>query len=210
MPKSPVRPSPPDPSKIASGKPGAVQHPSRLNRDFGRKRWGDEGYAMEELVAELGSAFLCADLDLTPEPREDHAAYIASWLKVLKNDKRAEERQALCIHRRRPRPACRRFPAWLAAQRAPFRRTEGRLNLEPRRDIGRMVLAWLQRQPKVGAWEGGAKLGNKLLACVPFVAPTLPAEIAVEARWMASSVCKERGGGHSAASCNKASKVGSR
>ena len=66
-----------------------TRHPSRLDRDFGRKRWGDEGYAMEELVAELGSAFLSADLDLTPEPREDHAAYIASWLKVLKNDKRA-------------------------------------------------------------------------------------------------------------------------
>src|SRR3546814_10721067 len=65
-----------------------TRHPSRLNRDFGRKRWGDEGYAVEELVAELGSAFLCADLDLTPEPREDHAAYIGSWLKVLKNDTR--------------------------------------------------------------------------------------------------------------------------
>lgn len=66
-----------------------TRHPSRLERDFGRKRFGDEGYAMEELVAELGSAFLSADLDLTPEPRTDHAAYIASWLKVLKNDKRA-------------------------------------------------------------------------------------------------------------------------
>lgn len=44
---------------------------------------------MEELVAEMGSAFLCADLQLTPETREDHAAYIASWLKVLKDDKRA-------------------------------------------------------------------------------------------------------------------------
>ena len=44
---------------------------------------------MEELVAELGAAFLCADLGLTPETREDHAAYIGSWLKVLKNDKRA-------------------------------------------------------------------------------------------------------------------------
>ncbi len=66
-----------------------TRHPSRLERDFGRKRWGDEGYAMEELVAELGSAFLSADLDLTPEPRDDHAAYIASWLKVLKDDKRA-------------------------------------------------------------------------------------------------------------------------
>jgi antirestriction protein ArdC len=62
---------------------------SRLDRDLGRKRWGDAGYAMEELVAELGSAFLCADLDLTPAVREDHAAYIASWLEVLKNDKRA-------------------------------------------------------------------------------------------------------------------------
>lgn len=66
-----------------------TRHPARLERDFGRKRWGDEGYAMEELVAELGSAFLSADLDLTPEPRDDHAAYIASWLEVLKDDKRA-------------------------------------------------------------------------------------------------------------------------
>ena len=44
---------------------------------------------MEELVAELGSAFLSADLDLTPTPREDHASYIAHWLKVLKDNKRA-------------------------------------------------------------------------------------------------------------------------
>ncbi len=66
-----------------------TKHPKRLDRDFGRKRWGDEGYAREELVAELGAAFLCADLDLTPEPRTDHAAYIQSWLKVLSNDKRA-------------------------------------------------------------------------------------------------------------------------
>lgn len=66
-----------------------TRHPSRLERDFGRKRWGDEGYAMEELVAELGSAFLSADLDLTPEPRADHAAYIGNWLEVLQNDKRA-------------------------------------------------------------------------------------------------------------------------
>jgi antirestriction protein ArdC len=66
-----------------------TRHPSRLDRDFGRKRFGDEGYAMEELVAELGAAFLSADLDLTPEVRDDHASYIASWIKVLKNDKRA-------------------------------------------------------------------------------------------------------------------------
>jgi antirestriction protein ArdC len=66
-----------------------TKHPARLNREFGKKKWGDEGYAMEELVAEIGSAFLAADLRLTPEVREDHAAYIDSWLKVLKEDKRA-------------------------------------------------------------------------------------------------------------------------
>jgi antirestriction protein ArdC len=62
---------------------------SRLAREFGQQRWGDEGYAMEELVAEMGAAFLCADLGLTLEIRDDHAAYIASWLKAMKNDKRA-------------------------------------------------------------------------------------------------------------------------
>jgi antirestriction protein ArdC len=44
---------------------------------------------VEELVAALGAAFLSADLALTPEIRDDHASYIASWIKVLKNDKRA-------------------------------------------------------------------------------------------------------------------------
>ncbi|MFN7835975.1 MAG: ArdC family protein [Burkholderiaceae bacterium] len=62
--------------------------PQRLDRDFKRQRFGDEGYAREELVAELGSAFLCADLGITPETREDHAAYIQHWAKVLKDDKR--------------------------------------------------------------------------------------------------------------------------
>jgi antirestriction protein ArdC len=66
-----------------------TRHPTRLNREFGRKAWGDEGYAREELVAELASAFLCANLGITPEVRDDHAAYIASWLEALKNDKRA-------------------------------------------------------------------------------------------------------------------------
>ena len=63
-----------------------TKHPSRLARDFGRKQWGDEGYAQEELVAELGTAFLCADLELASEPREENASYIANWLEVLKND----------------------------------------------------------------------------------------------------------------------------
>ena len=54
-----------------------------------REKWGDEGYAREELVAELGAAFLAADLGLAIEPRPDHASYIASWIKVLQNDTRA-------------------------------------------------------------------------------------------------------------------------
>ena len=66
-----------------------TKHPTRLDRSFGRKSWGDEGYAQEELVAEMASAFLCADLGITPEVRDDHAQYIANWLTVLKNDKRA-------------------------------------------------------------------------------------------------------------------------
>jgi len=94
-----------------------TRHPSRLDRDFGRKRWGDEGYAMEELVAELGSAFLCADLGLTPEVREDHAAYIANWLTVLKGDKRAifsaaahAQRAAEFLHKLQPEPTATPTP----------------------------------------------------------------------------------------------------
>jgi len=66
-----------------------TKHERRLNREFGRKRFGDHAYAREELVAELGAAFLCADLGITPEPREDHAAYLGHWLEVLREDKRA-------------------------------------------------------------------------------------------------------------------------
>lgn len=65
-----------------------TRHPDRLDRGFGRKRWGDEGYAQEELVAELGAAFLAADLGLSPEPRPEHAAYIDHWLRGLRNDTR--------------------------------------------------------------------------------------------------------------------------
>lgn len=58
----------------------------RLNRDF-TGRFGSEAYAREELVAEMGSAFLCASLGITPTVR--HADYIGNWLQVLKNDARA-------------------------------------------------------------------------------------------------------------------------
>ena len=65
-----------------------TSHESRCNRQLG-KRFGDQAYAMEELVAELGAAFLCADLRITDAPRTDHAQYLASWLAVLKADKKA-------------------------------------------------------------------------------------------------------------------------
>jgi antirestriction protein ArdC len=61
---------------------------SRCNRQLG-KRFGDDAYAIEELIAELGAAFLCVDLGITAEPRADHAQYLASWLAVLKADKKA-------------------------------------------------------------------------------------------------------------------------
>ena len=64
-------------------------HPKRLARAFGSARFGDDGYAMEELVAELGAAFVCADLALALTPRTEHADYIGHWLKVLRNDPRA-------------------------------------------------------------------------------------------------------------------------
>ena len=63
-------------------------HKSRCNRGLSG-RFGSESYAAEELVAELGAAFVCAELGLASEPRPDHAAYIDNWLKVLRGDKRA-------------------------------------------------------------------------------------------------------------------------
>jgi antirestriction protein ArdC len=73
--------------------------PARCDRVLG-KRFGDAAYAAEELVAELGAAFLCADLRVTTgEPREDHASYIASWIKLLKDDNRAVFRAAALAER---------------------------------------------------------------------------------------------------------------
>lgn len=66
-----------------------TRHETRLERDLGRKAWGDEGYAREELTAEIGSAFLCADLGLAPVVRPDHARYIGPWLTKLDDDPQA-------------------------------------------------------------------------------------------------------------------------
>jgi antirestriction protein ArdC len=64
----------------------------RLNRTVGQ--FGTSEYAFEELVAELGAAFLCGELEIQNEPRPDHATYIANWLTVLKDDSRVIFRAA--------------------------------------------------------------------------------------------------------------------
>ena len=63
-------------------------HKSRLDRTFG-KRFGDDSYAFEELVAEMGSAFLCATIGIENAPLTQHASYLNGWLKILKSDNRA-------------------------------------------------------------------------------------------------------------------------
>lgn len=63
-------------------------HKSRLDR-LGNNRFGSKPYAYEELIAEMGSAFLCAELEITNAPKADHASYFGSWLQVLKDDKKA-------------------------------------------------------------------------------------------------------------------------
>jgi antirestriction protein ArdC len=59
-----------------------------LARDFSG-RFGTQAYAFEELIAELGSAFLNAELGFAAATIPSHAGYIESWMKVLKNDKKA-------------------------------------------------------------------------------------------------------------------------
>lgn len=66
-----------------------TKHPSRLARDFGRKQFGDPAYALEEIVAEMGAAFICEHLEISPELSDDHAAYIASWIMALQDDNKA-------------------------------------------------------------------------------------------------------------------------
>lgn len=92
----------PDPERFGSGEAFYATlaherahwtgHPARLARDFGA-RFGDEAYAVEELCAELASAILGAELGLPVTHLDDHAAYIASWIRVLS----AEPRRLLSV-----------------------------------------------------------------------------------------------------------------
>jgi antirestriction protein ArdC len=90
----------------------ATGHASRLGRDL-TNPFGSEGYAREELIAEMGSAFLCASLGIVPTVR--HADYIGSWLEVLREDSRAIFRAASAASKaadwllERHASACREF-----------------------------------------------------------------------------------------------------
>ena len=84
----------------------------RLDRDLSG-RFGSAAYAMEECTVELLSAMICADLHLSVEPRPDHASYIASWLEVLRSDKRAifqaaahAQRAVAYLHDLQPQATC--------------------------------------------------------------------------------------------------------
>ena len=63
-------------------------HASRLDRQFG-KRFGDDAYAFEELVADIAAAIVGAQLGLPEAELDDHASYLQSWIKVLERDKNA-------------------------------------------------------------------------------------------------------------------------
>ena len=58
-----------------------TSHSSRLDRQLG-KRFGDNQYAAEELIAEIGSALICAELGVSQDVRPDHAQYLAHWLDL--------------------------------------------------------------------------------------------------------------------------------
>jgi antirestriction protein ArdC len=66
----------------------ATGHAKRLGRDL-TGRFSSDSYCMEELIAETGASFLCAELGISSEPRQDHAQYLAHWLRVMKADKKA-------------------------------------------------------------------------------------------------------------------------
>lgn len=67
----------------------SVKLPHRCDRDYKSKYDTKEAYAREELVAELGAAFLCSEMDCVGETIENHASYINSWIQLLKHDKKA-------------------------------------------------------------------------------------------------------------------------
>jgi antirestriction protein ArdC len=87
-------------------------HRSRLDRDLSG-RFGDRAYGAEELIAELGAAFWCAQFQLEQATRADHAAYLGDWLAILRQDARALV--AACGHAQRALDYLNSAAGWPAA-----------------------------------------------------------------------------------------------
>ena len=114
-------------------------HPTRLNRDLAN-RFGSDAYAAEELVAELASALIGADLGLPVTHLDNHASYIDHWLRIL----RADERALMTAAARAEEAAA--FPALPRQARADHRRgrrrpRRGPRAFRPRRLIGSNIMA---------------------------------------------------------------------
>ena len=84
-------------------------HPSRLARDLSG-RFGSDAYGAEELVAELGAAFWSAQFGLEQATRQDHAAYLGDWLRILRADPRAIV--AACGHAQRAVDLLNKLASW--------------------------------------------------------------------------------------------------
>ena len=87
-------------------------HPSRLARNLSG-RFGSDAYGAEELVAELGAAFWSAQFGLEQATRQDHAAYLGDWLRILRADPRAIV--ATCGHAQRAVDLLNELAGWTAA-----------------------------------------------------------------------------------------------
>ena len=121
--------------------------PEPARSRLGGKRFDDTGYAREELVAELGAAFLCAGPGIMPEPREDRASYLAHWLEILREDKRAifaaaahAQRAVDFPHSLSPCEEATLQPAAEAAEGGAVRRARSRATPQ--------LLGWLLRLPR--------------------------------------------------------------
>jgi antirestriction protein ArdC len=115
----------------------ATGHESRLGRNL-KNAFGSKDYAREELVAELGSAFLCAALGIVPTVR--HADYLGAWLEVLQEDNRAIFRAA---------SAASKAADWLLVRHAELK-TGKRAETPPKARDPRRLARW--------AGEGGSMI----------------------------------------------------
>ncbi|MHB8564226.1 MAG: ArdC family protein [Acidiferrobacteraceae bacterium] len=128
-------------------------HPSRINRTFG-KRFGDESYAIEELVAEMGSAFLSAETGVPQASLESHAGYLQSWMAQLGKDPNlffqaanaAEFATDFLLHRLTPEQEDH-----LRAGHVPFSGEEDVPEEAPDADKGNNALDEDQRRPEAAS-----------------------------------------------------------